>query len=207
MDSTKTSNCMPYQTFTRRLTNRSVIFVCIIAILSVLFTDQSAAQSIFTSTLNTTGSAKKLPANDARFPSYSFEWNVGESTIVTTNSNGNLMVTHGLLQGFLLKEPVVPAARSWFPDEIVIFPNPAVDDFTVELLTGIQGDIVFTLYNNQGTPLHQRSVRYQGLGSTQHFMIRHLPAGTYFLRISAKGLPENGGYITKQGTFKIIKAQ
>jgi len=198
---------MPYQTFTRRLSNRSAFYFSILMLLSVLFTYQSIAQSIFTSTLNTTGSAKQLLANDPRFPSYSFEWNVGESAIVTTNSNGNLMVTHGLLQGFLLNEPVVPTARSWFPDEIVIFPNPAVDDFTVELLTGIQGDIVFTLYNNQGTPLHQLSVRYQGLGSTQHFMVRHLPAGTYFLRISAKGLPESGGYITKQGTFKIIKVQ
>ena len=94
---------------------------------SLLLVLSGSTQSIFTSTLNTTGSAKQLPANDARFPSYSFEWNVGESTIVTTNSNGNLMVTHGLLQGFLLNEPTlegVVACRGradWFRTDAKVF--------------------------------------------------------------------------------------
>ena len=198
---------MPYQTSIPHFSIRVVLSLALFTALSLFFGDRSLAQSIFTSTLNTTGGSKQLSMNDTRFPNHSFEWSVGESAIVSTNSNGNLLLTHGLLQGFLLNDPVVPTAKNWFPDEIVIFPNPTVDDFTVELLTGIQSTIVFTLYNNQGTPLLQRSIQYQGIGSTQHFMIRHLPAGTYFFRVSAKGLPENGGYITKQGTFKIVKIQ
>jgi hypothetical protein len=201
--STYNQRCMPYHPLTIR---NATPFTFIIAF-SLLFGDCSIAQSIFTSTLNTTGGSKQLSTTNTPYPNYFFEWSVGESSIITTNSTSNWIVTHGLLQGFLLSEPIVPGALNWFPDEIVIFPNPTENDFTVELLTSMKGTIFFTLYNIQGTPLLQRSIPYQVAGSTQHFPIRHLAGGTYFLRISGKSLPENGGQIIKQGTFKIIKVQ
>jgi len=111
------------------------------------------SQTIFTSTLNTSGTSKQLLATDPRYPNYTFEWSVGESTIVTTNTSSGLMITHGLLQGFLLVEPQVPGALNWFSDEIKLFRNPAVNDFTIELLSSVKGVIVFTLYNAAMSPL------------------------------------------------------
>ena len=53
-----------------------------------------------------------------RFPNYTFEWSIGESAIISTNLSSNLLVTHGLLQGYLLNVPQVPSNGFWYPDEI-----------------------------------------------------------------------------------------
>ena len=175
--------------------------------LSLLFLTTSFSQSIFTSTLNSTGDTKKLPATHPQFPNYFFEWSVGESSIVTTNTSGNLQVTHGVLQGYLLSNPVVPDNGVWFPDEIKIYPNPVITDFSIELLTGLRGVVEFKLYNISGSTIFIRSINYQGIGQTERFNIEYLPSGTYVLRVTLRSFPESGGYLQKQGGFKIIKAR
>ncbi|MBM3413192.1 MAG: T9SS type A sorting domain-containing protein [Bacteroidetes bacterium] len=164
------------------------------------------SQSIFISTLNTTGETKRLPASNPRFPNYFFEWSVGESSIVTTNTVGNFQVTHGLLQGFLLSNPIVPENGFWYPDEIKIYPNPVITDFSVELLSDLKGVVDFKMYNSSGSTMFIRSINYQGTGQNVQFNISNLPSGTYFLRITLKDFPEAGGYSRKQGGFKIIKS-
>jgi len=185
----------------------ALIFSFFIFGISLLFGNTGFSQSIFTSTLNATGDTKKLAANAPRFPNYFFEWSVGESSIVTTNSNGNFQVTHGLLQGYLLVEPTVPGATTWFPDEIKIYPNPVVTDFTLELLSGSKGIVEFSFFDNMGAAIFRRSINYQGTGQTEHFNINHLSSGYYLLRVTMKGFPESGGYLIKQGGFKIIKVR
>jgi hypothetical protein len=165
------------------------------------------SQSIFTSTLNSTGDTKKLPATHPQFPNYFFEWSVGESSIVTTNISGNFQVTHGVLQGYLLSNPVVPDNGVWFPDEIKIYPNPVITDFSIELLTGLRGVVEFKLYNVSGSTIFIRSINYQGTGQTERFNIEYLPSGIYVLRVTLRGFPETGGYLQKQGGFKIIKTR
>lgn len=172
---------------------------------SLLFCTTIFSQSIFTSTLNSTGDTKKLSATSPRFPNYFFEWSVGESTIITTNTAGNFQVTHGLLQGYLLIDPKVPGATTWFPDEIKIYPNPVVSDFTLELLSSVKGVVEFSLLDTKGATIFRRSVNYQGTGQREHFNINHLSSGYYLLRVTMKGFPESGGYLIKQGGFKIIK--
>ena len=175
--------------------------------LSILFFTTSFSQSIFTSTLNSTGDTKKLPATHPQFPNYFFEWSVGESSIVTTNLSGNFQVTHGVLQGYLLSNPVVPDNGVWYPDEIKLYPNPVITDFTIELLTGLRGIVEFKLFNSSGTSIFMRSINYQGTGQAERFNIGYLPSGTYVLRVTLKGFPETGGYLQKQGGFKIIKTR
>lgn len=175
--------------------------------LSFLFFTTSFSQSIFTSTLNSTGDTKKLSATHPQFPNYFFEWSVGESSIITTNLSGNFQVTHGVLQGYLLSNPVVPDNGVWFPDEIKLYPNPVITDFTIELLTGLKGVVEFKLYNSSGSAIFNRSISYQGTGQTERFNIEHLPSGTYVLRVTLRGFPETRGYLQKQGGFKIIKTR
>jgi hypothetical protein len=174
---------------------------------SLLLVLSGQTQSIFTSTLNTTGETKKLAQTDPRFPGYLFEWSVGESSIITTNAATNFQVNHGLLQGFLLVDPLVPSTGVWFPDEIKIYPNPVVTDFTLELLTSVKGIVEFALIDMKGALIYQRSISYQGIGQTERFNIGHLPSGNYLLRVGIKGFPENGGFVLKQGAFKIIKVR
>ena len=172
---------------------------------SLLFCTTIFSQSIFTSTLNSTGDTKKLSATSPRFPNYFFEWSVGEATIITTNTAGNFQVTHGLLQGYLLIDPKVPGETTWFPDEIKIYPNPVVTDFTLELLSSSKGVVEFSLLDTKGATIFRRSINYQGTGQTEHFNINHLSSGYYLLRVTMKGFPDAGGYFLKQGGFKIIK--
>ena len=174
---------------------------------SLLFCTTIFSQSIFTSTLNSTGDTKKLSATSPRFPNYFFEWSVGEATIVTTNTAGNFQVTHGLLQGYLLIDPLVPENGIWFPDEIKIYPNPVVTDFTLELLSSVKGVVEFSLLDTKGATIFRRSINYQGTGQTERFSIGYLPSGYYLLRVTMKGFPDVGGYLLKQGGFKIIKTR
>jgi hypothetical protein len=187
--------------------HRSLIVSFLIFGAFMLFCNIGLSQSIFTSTLNATGDTKKLATNDPRFPNYFFEWSVGESSIITTNTSGNLQVTHGLLQGYFLKNPLVLDNGIWYPDEIKLYPNPVITDFSIELLTGLKGVLEFKLYNISGSSIFIRSINYQGTGQTERFNIGYLPSGTYVLRITLRGFPETGGYLIKQGGFKIIKAR
>lgn len=171
----------------------------------LIFSYDVSAQSIFTSTLNATGETLKIAQSSPRFPGYYFEWSVGESSIITTNSAVGFQVSHGLLQGFLLVDPAVPNVGTWFPDEIKIYPNPVITDFTIELLTSAKGIVEFGLVDMMGSLVLRRSISYQGIGQTEHFNIGHLPSGNYMLRVGIKGFPETGGYVLKQGAFKIIK--
>ena len=192
-----------------KLNQTSTIYIkwLVCVILSFLFYSTCYAQSIFTSTLNSTGDTKKLSATSPRFPNYFFEWSVGESTIITTNTAGNFQVTHGLLQGYLLIDPMVPENGIWFPDEIKIYPNPVVTDFTLELLSSVKGIVEFSLLDTKGATIFRRSINYQGTGQTERFNIGYLPSGYYLLRVTMKGFPDAGGYFIKQGGFKIIKTR
>jgi len=178
-------------------------FIALLTLLLIFST--SFSQSIFTSTINASGDSKKLPVTSPRFPTYFFEWSVGESTLVTTNTNGNLQVTHGVLQGYLLINPVVPDNGFWFPDEIKIYPNPVETDFSVEVITGLKGVLDFKLFSSSGATVYHRPVSYYGTGLSERFNIGYLPSGTYILRITLNGFKEEGGYLLKQGGFKIIK--
>ena len=193
--------------FEQSLFCKYFICFCFVFFTSLLFCKRGFSQSIFTSTLNTTGETKKLPKTDPRFPNYFFEWSVGESTIVTTNTAGNFQVTHGLLQGYLLIDPLVPENGIWFPDEIKIYPNPVVTDFTLELLSSVKGVVEFSLLDTKGATIFRRSINYQGTGQTERFNIGYLPSGYYLLRVTMKGFPDAGGYFIKQGGFKIIKTR
>lgn len=172
---------------------------------AILFCKVAVGQTLFTSTFNTSGNYKKLVQNDSRFPNYSFEWSIGESAIISTNTSSNIIVTHGLLQGYLLNNLQVPSSGFWYPDEIKLYPNPIINDFTVDILTAVKGVVFFNLYDIRGIMLSQYSINYHGTGQTEHFNISHLPSGNYLLRVSIKGFPESGGNIIKQGVFNIIK--
>ena len=114
----------------------------------ILFINSIAsAQTIFTSIFNTSGGAKQITSGT--LTGYSFEWSVGESSIITTNSAANYQVNHGLLQGFLLNDPQVPTG-DWFPDELKIYPNPVRTNFTVELLSTYKGLAVLQLFTPTG---------------------------------------------------------
>ena len=82
-----------YQIIAVDLFKRLAFLSCFLLFFTIGF-----SQSIFTSTLNSTGGTKKLPATHPQFPNYFFEWSVGESSIVTTNLSGNFYaVNHRFL--------------------------------------------------------------------------------------------------------------
>lgn len=164
-------------------------------------------QAIFSSILNTAGGDKSISISSPKYAGYTFEWSVGESSIITTNSSPNLQVSHGVLQGFLQVPAIVPNNGIWFPDEIKFYPNPVLTDFTVELLTKVKGVVGFNILDFNGRLVYSRTSNYHGLGATEKFNVSFLSSGNYLLRVFINAFPESGGYLLKDGTFKFIKVR
>jgi hypothetical protein len=168
----------------------------------ILFSQTALSQSIFSTAFNTTGGSKKIELG--QFSNYLFEWSIGEASIVTTNTAPNYQVTHGLLQGFLLTDPLIPY-ENWSIEELKIHPNPVKSSFVVEILSNYTGEVALQLFAASGQLVQARKFNYYGAGSSQQLLVSNLASGIYFLRADLKLFPENGGYIIKQKTFKIIK--
>lgn len=180
--------------------SKELFFFLILIFLSVSI---ATAQTISSSTLNTTGGAKKVETGG--FKNYSFEWSVGESSIITVKSAGDFQLSHGLLQGFLLISPLAPLTGEWFPNEIKIYPNPVKTTFAVEILSSQKGVLVLQLFNLIGQLIQTKSFEYYGEGSTQYLTIGSQSSGIYTLRVLLKSFPLTGGSVKKQGTYKIVK--
>lgn len=64
------------------------VYLCLLLLASANY---CSAQMVLPSTLNASGATVNKGY-------YSFDWSIGESTAVSTLTNGNLMVTQGVLQ-------------------------------------------------------------------------------------------------------------
>jgi hypothetical protein len=156
-----------------------LILASIFSLLSIL----AFGQTIFTSTINTTGESKKLTQLDPRFAGFSFEWNVGESSAITSMKNDQLLFTHGLLQyrfEQLLENSLV---ATFLKDEVKVGPNPVKDIVEINILHGLKGKLKIELTDNKGNKLKEVQLQYSGTGLFEKWNLSGLIAGQYFISI------------------------
>jgi hypothetical protein len=158
----------------------------------------ATAQSLSTSTLNTSGQS-------ASFGNYQFDWSVGEATIIETLTNGNLVVSSGILQPFASNQPAANLVLNWLPTEIKVYPNPTKDILEINMLHKIAGKSRFELIDLQGKKQMEKSFDYNGMGGTERWNLSKLAAGQYFLHIQL--IDRITGKIIKNGTFRVLKIQ
>lgn len=132
------------------------------------------AQSIGPSTLNAAGGSGSIAGN-------SFEWSVGEMTMISTFSSATLVVTQGLLQP-LSGATGVPNSPL-ITGNLVVFPNPA--GYALTLQPRFQGPVTlgYTLFDMAGRLVLSRETVLKTGTEKQELVLQHLASGQYMLRV------------------------
>lgn len=149
-------------------------------------------------TLNVTG-------NSAQINGMTFEYSIGEMTIISTDKVSNLIVTQGLLQPYSLgSEATEETTSNHFSDltnQIKVYPNPTENILNVETFESIEGDFSYQLFDAAGKVVLSNSGT-QKLGDNKFSLsLQAFASGNYYLMIQK---PSQNG---KQETysFKIQK--
>jgi len=147
----------------------------------------ASAQSIGPSTLNSAGGSAVIGGN-------TYEWSLGEMTVVSTYSDANLVVTQGLLQPFNLSNGIHEHQLS--AGALQVFPNPAEDVLFLQPAFK-QGDkLSFALLDMTGkTILREEKTLITGK-ELQTIRLTALAAGNYMLQVAVitNGENYNTGY-------------
>ncbi len=112
-----------------------------------------------------------------------FQSTVGE-TIIATIQSGGVMLT----QGFQQPEQVIniPIGNDGIPSNVVIYPNPAVEQVKIRFNLDAPAWIQFSLINNAGQMMY-RSMQSFSLGTHEVPFDFKVAAGLYFLTLSYDG--------------------
>ena len=164
---------------------KSVLLVSITLVSSNVFSQQ---------TLNVAG-------NSARINGMSFEYSIGEMTIVSTERNANLIVTQGMLQPSNVpdKTQTSPSANNLndLADQIKVYPNPTQNILFVETYETQIGDYSYQLFDGVGKiVLSQSGQTIIGLNKFS-LDLQSFAGGNYYLMLRKLGPtdePENYSY-------------
>ena len=154
--------------------------------------------------LNTIGGTGQISSN------YIIDWSVGEATVVETYFGKNgaptkrvgafWNVTSGVLQPFdKLYKPTKP---TWLPDEVIIYPIPAVGIITINIQSFAVGKLMFQLVTQEGKILGTTSIDKNAFQLTEKTDLTRLSTGVYYIKLVLENL---AGEKIKSGAFKIIK--
>ena len=108
----------------------------------------------------------------------SISWTVGE-TIVSTFTNGDLILTHGFQQQFIItsiEETLEELVK------IKIFPNPASDIVIIQFEYPLEGEIILTIIDYMGK-LVKRDIIESTMFEKQIYL-QDIPPGIYYLRLT-----------------------
>ncbi|MDP3394025.1 T9SS type A sorting domain-containing protein [Sediminibacterium sp.] len=154
------------------------------------------AQSIYPSTINITGQY----GNQGN---YQFEFSLGESASIVTQSSSTLVVTSGVLQSFTSFASAYNAFPTFLPDEIKIYPNPFKDVLEINFLQTNSGKLKVELFDMQGKKMKELLFFHFGVGRTERWDLSKFPQGSYIVSINQ--LDGTGKLVIKRGVFKVLK--
>lgn len=168
---------------------KSALFIT--ALGSISFCAQ--AQSISPSTLNAAGGSTVISGK-------TYEWSVGEMTLVHTASAGSLTVTQGLLQPMSGQVGIKDVPLSI--DQLSVYPNPT-DNF-VFLETNMSSGLTvqYNLYDVLGKVLMVKEYKVSTGKDRTKIDLSPYAAGNYFLKVVVQ---QQGR--TYQNSFEIKKIQ
>lgn len=129
----------------------------------------------------------------------SFDYSIGEMTLVSTESNANLTVTQGLLQveSTTLGIPEIPISNQ----ELSVFPNPVENILNIKPYFKSSGELSIQLFDIQGKRILQKTFHLQIGLERQELDLSTLSDGSYMLNVQF-----NKGTQNHRQTYKIIKA-
>lgn len=108
----------------------------------------------------------------------SLGWTLGE-TIIPTLKNGDLILTHGSQQQWIL---TTIEEKHELPGIIKIFPNPAGGALNIFFQSPTDGEIKLNMYDSQGKPVINDIV---GISMNEkRINLKEIPAGIYYLQLT-----------------------
>jgi hypothetical protein len=124
-------------------------------------------------------------SNKAVINGVTFDYSIGEMTLVTTERNNNLIVT----QGYLQPQPnsssndgqAVQTHFDDLADQIKVYPNPTENLLFIETNDAIADQVVFQLLDATGRVVLRKNEE-QAIGSNKYSLnLSALAAGSYYL--------------------------
>jgi hypothetical protein len=175
--------------------------------MALLFCIRGQSQSITPFVLNASGGSYDNPSSYTRF-----EWNFGELVLTDTytSSDGNLILTQGLLQPCTDQVNGDPEILLFTLNEYRIFPNVTTGPFELDFFLTQPGQMELQLTDAMGKVINTRSYSYHCCDRIERYDISNLANGVYF--INARFTPERGNLaeglrIRRESTFKVVKAR
>ncbi len=121
-------------------------------------------------------------------------WSVGE-TVVTTGSVANFDLTQGYIQpSFTLVSIKEESSLNDF--QVDLFPNPAIQEFTINLSRNVSRELLMTITDVLGKKIQEQRIEYP----SQTFNVSELKPATYYVTIYSQD-----NQYSKQ--LKLIKTQ
>lgn len=154
-------------------------------ILMLLFASGGAfAQS----TINASGGGSTIGGN-------SFDYSIGEMTIVSTSSTSSLVVTQGLLQP-TAQAPDATHDIIIAQNDLTIYPNPTTAIVNIKPDFKKPGTLKVTLLDANGRVIEYNEWKLESGREENQLDINHLAQGNYFLQIN---------FNNQKNTYKIQK--
>lgn len=149
------------------------------------------AQSIGPSTLNAAGGGGNISGN-------SFDYSIGEMTVVSTYTSPSLVVTQGVLQ-----PPDGPSAVviEDLPG-LNVYPNPASTVVNISYQATVSSKLTYTLLDMSGKTITRNTQDVDPGNFATQVSVSQLPAATYMLQVILQD-----GNNTRTSSYKIQKLQ
>ncbi len=146
-----------------------------------------------------------VAGNSAQINGMTFDYSIGEMTLVSTERNANLIVTQGMLQpqgsGIAANDAPSNTTLSDLSDNIKVYPNPTQNILFVETYETQVADYSYQLMDGLGTVvLNKEGQTLVGLNKFE-LDLQSLAAGTYYLMLRK---PNSTGTLENY-SFKIQK--
>ena len=141
-----------------------------------------------------------VSSHSATINGATFDYSIGEMTLVSTERNANLIVTQGLLQpngsrsGTQAQPGNTQIANS---DLIKVYPNPTENILNVESFENAEAAISYQLFDATGKVVLSENAIWQAGTNKVTLDLKNYAAGSYYLMIrkpNANGIIENFSY-------------
>lgn len=132
------------------------------------------AQSVGPTTLNGAGGSATVGGN-------TYEWSVGEMTVVNTSTASNIVVTQGVLQPSQNASGISTEKTS--ATRLKVYPVPTLDIVYMQPSFNKPGKLTYLLTDAAGKTVQQQQVSLQTGQELQSVNMGSLPSGNYMLRV------------------------
>jgi hypothetical protein len=144
-------------------------------------------QSIGPSTINASGGSSVISGN-------TYEFSIGEMSLVNTAAGSNIIVTNGVLQ------PTLSATRvkdvNYLSDNLKVYPNPSDDILNIQPDFETGGQLTYHLYDALGRVMLTGEFNLTSGKEKQTISLSQLAASSYMLHLNLKkkGITYNASF-------------